>query len=162
MLVICLLLKRKVILLLALPLILCGCSSKTMTCSGTSEGDKRVTTQEYVLEYKKDTVTNVSQITTNKFDDKETLDIYVKAFDSYVTSLLDVASQASGYMLVETKITKDNSYIIKIDAEIEKCQKIIEKSSAIIEKNPNHYSSYLKRADAEYKLKMYKELLREK
>ena len=91
-----------------------------MTCSGASEGDKRVTTQEYVLEYKKDTVTNVSQITTHKFDDKETLDIYVKAFDSYVTSLLDVSSQASGYMLVETKITKDNSYIIKIDAEIEK------------------------------------------
>ena len=112
--------KRKLILLLVLPLILCGCSSKTMTCSGTSEGDKRVTTQEYVLEYKKDTVTNVSQITTHKFDDKETLDIYVKAFDSYVTSLLDVSSQSSGYMLVETKITKDNSYIIKIDAEIEK------------------------------------------
>ena len=112
--------KRKLILLLVLPLILCGCSSKTMTCSGTSKGDKRVTTQEYVLEYKKDTVTNVSQITTHKFDDEETLDIYVKAFDSYVTSLLDVSSQASGYMLVETKITKDNSYIIKIDAEIEK------------------------------------------
>lgn len=111
---------KKLMIVMFLSLFLCGCSSKTLTCSGVSEGDKRVTNQEYVLKYKKDIVTSVTQTTTHKFEDEETLDIYVKAFDSYVTSLLDVASQSKGYMQVDTKTTEDYKYIIKIDAEIEK------------------------------------------
>ena len=43
----------------------------------------------------------------------------------------------------------------KID--VDKCQKLVEKYSSIIDKNPNNYSTYLKRADVEYKLGMYKE-----
>ena len=62
--------KRKLILLLVLPLILCGCSSKTMTCSGTSKDEQRETSQKYILRYKNDTIFEVSQSTIHKFDDK--------------------------------------------------------------------------------------------
>lgn len=112
--------KRKVILLLMLSLLVCGCSSKTMTCSGTSKDDQRETSQEYILRYKKDTIFEVSQSTIHKFDDKIILDTYINAFDSYVKDLNNVALDSNGYIIVETNIGKDNSYTIKIDAEVDK------------------------------------------
>lgn len=112
--------KRKVILLLMLSLLVCGCSSKTMVCSGNSKDEQRETNQEYILEYKDNTIFKVSQTTKHKFKDKKVLDIYVDAFDSYVKDLNSVASESKGYIIVETNIGKDNSYTIKIDAEVDK------------------------------------------
>ena len=45
--------------------------------------------------------------------------------------------------------------------DIEKCQKQVEKCTAVIDKNPNNFSSYHKRAEAEYSLGMYKEAVQD-
>ena len=44
---------------------------------------------------------------------------------------------------------------------VDKWQKQIEKCTSVIEKNPNNFSSYHKRADAEYNLGMYKEAIQD-